>query len=244
MTDDSQAKLSANTTKKIHKPFWTFLKQIAAYFWVGIRSLWPFWLFIVGLFGLATICAFVPALDCQEIHIRLLGMFLQLLGVLTVAKGLRDSARLFDKQSILESIVAYLKEVPRRRVIIHDLVANDIVTDRPALGRPSLSVSLGPDAPLEKRVEMLDKIISELSGHVEEIEAQLQAQCDNLMLSITDEATHRKADYRAIKEKLEKAVIGGIHVEWLGVIFFIAGIILASASPELASLLRNAGSWG
>ena len=100
------------------------------------------------------------------------------------------------------------------------------------------------DTALEKRVEMLEERTANIFSEVGEIGGKLKAQSDEFALKLTEEVTQRQAGHSALEEQLESAVIGGIHVEWWGVILFIAGIILSSASPELAGLMGNYGNCG
>lgn len=240
MTDDPQTQTSARTKTESRKPLWVYLKQCAAHLWLGIHALWPFWF---GVFALAAVWTIVFILGCREKDIRLLGMFLQLGGFLTVAKGLRDSGKLFEKPTVRERIALYFKGFPRRRITNHIFSAQGI-SAKAMIGSGRGMVLPGPATPLEKRVDMLEERTKNLFSEVGELGENLRVQSDELTLKITEEATERKAGHRAFEEQLEKAVIGGIHVEWWGVIFFIAGIILASASPELSGLLGNAVNCG
>lgn len=235
MTDDSQTQTSAKTNTESRKPLWVYLKQCAAHSWLGILALWPLWF---SIFALVAFWMFFVVLGCQEKYIRLPGMLLQLGGFLTVAKGLRDSGRLFKKATVRERIALYFKKFPRRGVTNHILSAQGVSVGISG-ARARVIVSAGPNTPLEKRVQMLEERTISLFSEVGELEKKLRAQSDELTLKITEEVTQRTAEHKAFEEQLERAVIGGIHVEWWGVVFFIAGIILASASPELAGLLGN-----
>nr|WP_309501624.1 hypothetical protein [uncultured Roseovarius sp.] len=234
MSEDSKTQTSAKNTTKSRKPLWMYLKQCAAHLWLGIRDLWPVW---CGITALGIFCFF----DFEEQVIRLTGMALQLIGVATVAKKLRDSGRLFQKPTVRERIALYFKRFPRRRVTTHNLTPQGISSESSA-SSPRLFSSPGPDTPLEQRVEMLEEKTSGLFEDVSELGGKLRAQSNDLTRKITKEATQRKEEHKSIEEQLERAVVGGIHVEWSGVIFFIAGIILASASPEIACMLGNSGN--
>jgi len=231
MTDDSQTQTSANTKNERRKPLWVYVKECVAYLWLGIRALWPLW---IGIVALVAVWFILLNLGCQEKVIRLIGMLLQLGGVATVAKGLGDSGRLFKKPNFLEKIALLFKEFPRRRVTIRT-GSGRVVASAPT-GRGRGSVLPGPNTPLERRVELLEERTKSLFSEVDILEGKLRAQSDELTLKMTEEVTKRKAEHRALEEKLETAVIGNIHVEWWGVFFFIVGIILASASPELAQV--------
>lgn len=236
MTDDSQTQTSAKTKTESRKPLWVYLKQCAAHLWLGIRALWPFW-------ALVAVCPIVVILGCRERDIRLIGMLLQLVGFLTVAKGLRDSGRLFEKPTFRERIALYFKGFPRRRLTNHSGSAQ-LISAGTMFGGGRGMVLPGPDTPLERRVEMLEERTTNLFSEVGELGGKLRVQSDELTRKITEEVTERKAGHKALEEQLERAVIGGIHVEWWGVIFFFIGVILASASPELSGLLGNVGNCG
>jgi uncharacterized protein (TIGR04206 family) len=236
MTNGYQKKTKTES-RKPH--WWVYLKQCAAYLWRGICALWPLW---VCIFAVAAFWKFLAFFGCVEKDFRLLGMLLQLVGVLTVAKVLIDSGRLFKKPTFRERIAQYFKRFPRRHVPIHgSLSAQEEGHD---IARVRVFVSPSPDTPLEKRVEMLEEKTKNLFSEVDELGEKIRAQSDGLALKITEEVTQRKAGQRAFEEQLESAIIGGSHVEWWGVIFFIVGIILASTSPELAGWLQSSGNCG
>ena len=85
MIDGSHKQTAAKTKTESRKPLRVYLKQVAAHSWLGIRALWPLWL---GILTLVVVWLALLFLGCREKDIRLLGMFLQLGGFLTVAKGL------------------------------------------------------------------------------------------------------------------------------------------------------------
>lgn len=240
MTNESQTQTNAKTKTESRKPLWVYLKQFTAHLWLGIRALRPFGL---GICALLAVWWIVFYFGYRENHIRLLGMVLQLVGFLFVAKGLRDSGALFEKLTVRESMALYFKSFPRRSVTNHIISAQGISASA-SFGSGRISVLPGPNTPLEKRVEMLEERTANLFSAVGELEGKLRAQSDELTLRITEERTEREAEHKAFGKKLERAVVGGIHAEWLGLIFFIVGIFLASASPELCGLLGNTGNCG
>jgi hypothetical protein len=99
MNNESQTQTSAKTKTESRKPLWDYLKQCDAHLWLGIRALWPFWL---GICALVAVWLIGLYFGYRENQIRLLGMILQLVGFLFVAKGLRDSGALFEKSSVRE----------------------------------------------------------------------------------------------------------------------------------------------
>ena len=100
-----------------------------------------------------------------------------------------------------------------------------------------LSVKAGPNTTLERRVEI--------------IEDELRVITDDLMRTRKSLNTHKSDNKQALKkieeetrtsvEKVEKlmddAVVGGIHWEWIGTLYFVIGVGLATAAPEMSVLL-------
>lgn len=140
-------------------------------------------------------------------------------------------------------MVHYFKSFPRRSVTNH-IVSVLGISAKSMIGSMRANVSHGPNTPLETRVEMLDERTANLFSEVGELERKLRAQSDEWTLRITEETTERKAGDKAFEKKLVRAVIGGIDAEWLGLILFIVGIFLASASPELCGWLGNGENCG
>jgi hypothetical protein len=151
------------------KPLCVYLKQCTAHLWLGIRALRPFGL---GICALVAVWLFVFYFGYRENHIRLLGMFLQLFGFLTVAKGLRDSGTLFKKPTVRERMALYFKRFPRRSVTNHILSAQGI-SAKAMFGIGRINVLHGPNTPLEKRVEMLEERTTNLFSEVGELEGKL-----------------------------------------------------------------------
>jgi hypothetical protein len=239
MTDDSETQTSAKTKTESRMPLRVYLKRFTAHLWLGIRDLWPFWL---GICALAAVWLILFYFGYHESCIRLLGMILQLVGFVIVARGLIESGKLFEQPTVRERVAFYFKRFPRRSVTNHFLSPQGISTGAPVIGSARVNVLAGPDTPLEKRVQMLEELTKNLLNEVGKLGEKLGAHSNKLALNITEEVTERKAGHRALEEKLVRAVIGGIHVEWWGVFFFIVGIILASASPEICGQLGNAGN--
>lgn len=104
-----------------------------------------------------------------------------------------------------------------------------------------VSIVPSPDTPLKRRVEILEEETKNVLAAVEKLETNLGTQSKELTRKIKEEIAARKAAHRSFEEQLERALIGDIHIDWWGVIFFIIGIILAGLSPEISDLLEDAG---
>lgn len=233
MVDDPKTQVMTES----RKPLWVYFKQSVAHLWLGICALWPIW---VVIFSLVAIWIILVRFGCGENYFRLLGTALQISGVITVAIRLRGAERLFEKPTIRERVSTYFKNFPRRRVA-NQIIAAQGISMTASAGKAKISIVPGPDTPLKRRVEILEEETKNLLGLVEKLETNLGAQSKELTLKIKEEIAERKAAHRNFEEQLERALIGDIHIDWWGVIFFIIGIILAGLSPEISDLLSGSG---
>ena len=235
MADEPQTQIRTES----RKPRWVYLKQSAAHLWLGICALWPLW---VVIFSLVAFWMILVCFGCGENYIRWLGTALQISGVITVAIRLRGAERLFGKATIRERVSIYFNNFPRRHVSNQIITAQGI-SMAASTGKARVSIAPGPDTTLKRRVEILEDETKNLFVAVEELGTNLGAQSKELALKINGEIAERKASHRSFEEQLKRALIGDIHIDWWGIIFFIIGIILASLSPEISDFLSGAGFY-
>lgn len=233
MADDPQTPIRTAS----RKPLWVYFKQSVAHLWLGICALWPIW---AVNFSLIAFWIILVCFGCGENYIRLLGTALQISGVITVAIRLRGAERLFKKPTIRERISTYFKRFPRRR-IANQIITAEGVSMAASVMQAKVSIVPSPDTPLKRRVEILEEETKNVLAAVEKLETNLGTQSKELTRKIKEEIAARKAAHRSFEEQLERALIGDIHIDWWGVIFFIIGIILAGLSPEISDLLEDAG---
>ena len=166
-------------------------------------------------------------ISCLERQIRISGMALQLMGVILVAVGLRDTRQAFDDlPTTLGAIKAWrsgrLRFGPQHHVL-HAEGASFGTSTVAARAR----VSAGPDSPLERRVAILEQEVTNLFDELGTLSAEMKKK--------TDEGSERaKADEKT-KNQLRRAIAEGIPLGIVGVIFFLLGITGGTASPEIAS---------
>lgn len=199
---------------------WTFEGR---HFWLPIFAPFVVWV-LVSL-----------AFSCREQQIRLTGMFLQLLGVVTVALRLWAAQRQFPGQTLAQ----WLQRRPRFRVQHQVLAAAaisvgaDIMTARGRVGP-------GPQSTLADRVAMLESSYTHLFDEVGALGGELRKRTDEFSSGLRTETAAREQGDRRTEEQLRRMAVGALHLDFWGVLYFLFGIVGGTASAEIATLLGAA----
>jgi len=179
--------------------------------------------------------AFVLA-ACLERQIRFSGMLLELLGLLIVVIGLRDTRRAFDDQpTTWESIKLWWAGRPRFGPQ-HDVVAVAAGSLGLAGGSVRARVSPGPNTPLERRVVLLEQQYANLYDEVGKLGEEAKRTADEFSKALDMERAERQQADQNTKDQLKNAVAEGIPLERVGGISIATGMVAATASAELVSL--------
>ena len=97
----------------------------------------------------------------------------------------------------------------------------------------------GPHATLEKRVNFLESEIKDLQGDLNMVNSTLNSQKEESRKSLEELRSDTTKDMKQIKELLNNAVVGEIHLDWIGIFYLLAGIVLASGAPEIAGMVGH-----
>jgi hypothetical protein len=166
-------------------------------------------------------------------------MGLQLIGVVLLAVGLRDTRRAFEDQpTIWQGIKQWWAGRPRLILKPDRLAASDLTTGSVS-GTARLREVPGPNSSLDDRVAILERGHAALFDEVGKLTEETKNKINDLSRVISVERNERQEGDRSIKEQLKKAVAEGLPLGRLGAICFFIGIFSASASPEIASWFRG-----
>lgn len=200
--------------------------------WLGIAAVIcaAAYFFPVTLFGWAAELA-----D----RVRWAGLLLQFAGLWTVAIGLGESRRLFNKEPIWRATVGWISRF-RYVFVLRNPVTH--IIEHQGL---TVSTSVAMDALVTRANRTPEERIAELERSVTEIRDKLGSQIGALRSdtdkSLEEERRERAEHDRRIGEQVETAVIGGIHLELSGLFYLIFGILLATIPGEAAALLQWIG---
>lgn len=174
-----------------------------------------------------------------EPRIRIAGMGLQLLGLATVAFGLRDTRKLFSQPSLLQLARTWLGRFPTFYREIRMVAGSGHIQ----LGGASVSgfgtVTSSATASLEDRVAMLEKNLNQTNLAIHQAQMRMDEEKQKQAAALESERHGRETGDEKNEKLLQEAMAGGLHLETIGVLWLFCGITLASASIEISRWLTG-----
>ena len=174
----------------------------------------------------------------QEHVIRLIGLCFQLLGIATVAWGISETRALFGYPSISSKIKAWFGRFPflSRQPIVGSMNATLPVPIIKARGY--MMHSSGSHPTIESRLDALEKNLLLIQDRISQTLREIDDELKNFAESLKTEAQSRQENEMAIHAKLEAVATGGIHISAIGAVLLFFGVILSTASVEIAGWLK------
>jgi len=195
-----------------------------------------FWLAIVVAGG-ALLISLQPG--TSEPFIRLTGMVLQLLGLGTVAWGIAVTRALFGTDSLLTVARKWVNRVPRlRRGHAVSMTAHFPLDFDTAHGRGYSTDNAPAGAPIEARVEVLEKNLRRVNARLNQTQKEMDDELRRVKVSLTQEAATRIVEDDSTRRTLEISETGGIYITATGALWLSVGVFLSTASPELSRWLQ------
>lgn len=201
----------------------------------------PLWITILGIVGAFAFGWEVKKLGSSEFalpdQLRVTGWLLQVLGLSTVALGLKKTREIFGVPPATAQFVEGLRRFPevleRRKPIT---VMGSSATAKMTAGTGYATVDPRPDASVEERLEVLEKKYKQLNQQLIDAQSELKFEARRLDGVIEEERNVRNEADAEIREQLEMFSVGGLHLETMGLIWLLAGITCAALPGELAAL--------
>ena len=177
----------------------------------------------------------------DEIIVRLAGLWLQLLGIGTVAWGIRETRKRFGHPSLWregrQRFRQWLRTRPRygRRIGLKA----DSVSFSLSPGRAYFSVwsHVSPDANVEQRLEAIEKNLTRVRGELVRVERKTDDNIVKQDSNLRKEQLSRAKSVQEIRELLTATETGGLHISAIGAFLLFVGVVMSTLSAELANLL-------
>jgi hypothetical protein len=194
-----------------------------------------FWL---CAFVIAAVCTFAIALPKPlEDDIRYAGLALQLLGVATVMRGLRDRGRLFDKPPIVTSIKAWLSTFPPYSPKSVTLSASGSATASATATMTAVVWRAYRDGDtIDERFLALARNLDTVRQELSDASTRLSNQVGSVQEALRGEQSSRTVAIDRLSRKLTDLGSGTLHIELIGIVWLVSGIVLATIPAELALL--------
>jgi hypothetical protein len=210
---------------------WSWFKRVGR--WLATPRL--FWV-SSAIVVVAGIVALRPG--TSEPVIRWTGLILQLLGIGTVIIGIEQTRRLFDHPTLLNMVAEWLKQFPRYRQSVVISVGAGAIAAATAKARGYVTSSPPPKANIDERVASLESNIGHLNKRIDDVYTELDSSIREQTAVLDKEHQDRVAQDSRIASKLETLGTGGLHISAVGALWLVIGVILGTASTEIARWLR------
>ena len=212
------------------KRFWNWLTRLRR--WLSEPLPTAAWRTASGL-ALAALAAWFFASKLQD-GIRFFGLFLQLLGVGTVAYGLRKTRELFGQPSLTEQITEWWQRRPKYAPKPQDIVLEAGVMPAPQLASFTFQEGVKPDTSVEGRLAALEKKYDALQKQLGEVHNRITTETSQLGAKTKAEQQERERRDREIEERLKELSTGGLSIEWTGLVWLYFGIACATIPDKMA----------
>jgi len=212
--------------------------------WITRLAVWVFldakdaWISILPI-ALIIGCGWL-IFGLDEQGIRISGLVLELLGILVVARGLSESRKLFGRPSLYQSFLRWTERRPRFGAPKYVLNAEGscfaVNGSDSAMARGFVGTSAHT---LEERIVLLERRLNLADTQIQEGRRKLEEEAKNRMEAIVSEEVARIEGDAIVQKQLEEAVVGGINLETVGIVWLACGVTLSSLSVELDCLISK-----
>jgi len=200
--------------------------------WLG--AAWLAWLALAALL-IAGLC--VALAGAHEPSVRIVGLALQVLGIGTVALGIRKTRKLFGRPSLLSVIRLWLKRFPRYGGQV--ISASGDVTGGATSVRARAYQTANPvDGSVEARLDALETSVRHIHERISGVATELDQQARDHGDAIERERHARAAEQQRLWDRLEATETGGLSLSAVGVLWLGVGVIMSTAAPEIARWLH------
>lgn len=219
-------------TEKFPKKLGLWLRQIVTWVNVGLMNVLPYIPIIAVAF--AIVCIDTWAMYYKEVGIRYIGMSFQVIGFILVLQQLEGRLKIFRRPSVWSSISSYLRSFPSSKSKIHRVSASSISAKLAGYGSARARLIPSPNSSLKKRLKILEDDMENIRKDVttmEETLSEYKSGNEESIEEMRQESTNRFEKLEAI---MDETLVGSIPLERVGIWYFLVGVVLATAAPELS----------
>jgi hypothetical protein len=216
------------------KEFWRWMKVVGRW----LAEEWRLWGPLAVVPAVMLLASRLPG--TLELRVRYCGLIFELLGILTVAWGLSDKRRLFKRPSIFAHFQSWLSRRPRLGVKPQPISLSGTATISLSVsGKLTVWRSTPPGSAAEDRLDALEANLETLRTRQAEITKSLDEEIRNRTEAVNAERQSRESTMGDVRTQVETFAAGSLEIERAGLLWLILGVILATASTEIAGVLTS-----
>jgi hypothetical protein len=197
--------------------------------------MWPLFTTVgvpIGFFLLASL--FAHNLSEQT---RYSGTWLQVSGLILVAKGLADLRRIFDRPTLRSRLNEWLRNIPKlmkkpEPVVLHAEPGKSEMTGY----APSFEVGRSKNKSIEQRLEGIESDIENIRLQINNNDKKNLQEFKSIREELQSAKKELSKNHNELRSIFEEVSVGGIHLEMMGLIWIVLGVIFTSIPNEIAKL--------
>jgi hypothetical protein len=176
------------------------------------------------------------------VRVQWQGILLQWAGVLVVAWGLAETRRgVFAKTPLRTELWSRIRRLLYIIKPPPPIVASMAVTETGDSIEAIAVVRRKVEGTLEERVATLIENVLSMDHTLSKLQQDIQGLRRETTERMVSERQDRDEAQRAIRNRLEEAIIGGIHLELAGVGYLLIATLLSGVPECVASVLQRIG---
>lgn len=176
------------------------------------------------------------ALSGWELRIRFTGMSLELLGLSTVALGIRETGKRFSQPGLVEIARKWFGSFPKFRRDVRNVTGTGHLN---LGGQASVSgrgfVSLPTTASLEERVAFLETGLGRSFDLIHETQQRITKESHKFSSALDTARRDLESGDDKNAKLIQEAMAGGLYLEATGVLWLFFGILFATVSNEIVT---------
>ena len=202
------------------------------------RMGWPFWL-IVGVFFILFVApnhstALGPT---TEGRIRFAGMFFQVIGFFVALLGVNDTLRNLGLGSIPSRVWNYFRDFPLFQGHKPTVIKAQGISVATSVGKALATSRIRADASVDEKIEFLQRQVESIQKNIFDESVKREKAVEELQKLVKEKFDSLAEEVEKLRNDSVKKIEGDARLEALGVLLFLVGIVLSTASTEIHGLL-------
>jgi len=185
----------------------------------------------------AVLLIFYFLLPDWESRFRISGMVFEVLGLSTVALGVRQTRQLFGRTGFFDNIIIWIKRCPKYNQAVNITPLSGSIKIKTHVAGIMTHSPSTKALTLEERVEKLEKVLHEKDELLQQTNKKIDELAEKTEQNIDVESQNRTAADKENSDLIKEAASGGILLESIGIFWILFGIVFATASEELVCIL-------
>lgn len=205
----------------------------------------PLWTCIGGV-AAAVILAVLKPNAYGEMRVIYVGFWLQMFGLISIARGFSQRQRAFRLKPVRERILAWLALLRRfirpgaTQIIGAAAVRVGAAT---ATGRMSARITPGPNATTDQRVDALWRNFENFENEIGERMQETDSRVGSIKQALDNEARTRQSEHAALAAELRDLAVGDLDAEIVGFVWLVLSTVATTIPGVVLSAAGLVRAW-